>query len=290
MAKKSKRKNRGGETVEVVPMRPAPNWPLLGLALVGIGLTGYLTATTWSGSSIAGCAVGSGCDVVLTSRWATLLGLPTSLWGLLAYAALAGIAFVKRADIHAKLAWCVALLGVLYSLYLSYISITRLGAACPYCLSSLSLLVLILGLVSYQWPPNLPGFSWSRWSAITVAGGLALVFALHLHYGTASTATQGVPEDPKLRALAEHLAKEDVKFYGAEWCPHCQTQKAIFGASAHRLPYIECSPKGPSAPQASICRVMSIRSYPTWIIKGRRYTGELSLKELARLSGYQGEL
>ena len=41
-----------------------------------------------------------GCDLVLTSRWAKLLGVPTALRGLLAYATMAGIAFVRRVDQH----------------------------------------------------------------------------------------------------------------------------------------------------------------------------------------------
>jgi len=289
MAKKSKQKNRAKETSESPPIRSIPNWPLLGLALLGMGLTSYLTVSSWLEQGVVGCTVGSDCDVVLNSRWATLFGLPTSFWGFLAYASIAGISFIKRSDLHSKLAWSVSLFGVLYSLYLTVISFTQLQAACPYCLTSLSLLLVILGMVSYQWPQGLPHFSWPWWALYTVSGGLILVLALHLHYTGTSTKSAGIPEDPKLRALAKHLAKVDVKFYGAFWCSHCESQKALFGTSAHRLPYIECSPKGRNAPQATICRVMSIRSYPTWMIKGRRHTGMLSLKELTRLSGYKEE-
>ncbi len=290
MAKKSNEKNRAQGTLGGSLVRTIPNWPLLGLALIGMGLTVYLTASTLLGQEVAGCTVGSDCDVVLNSRWATLFGLPTSLWGFLAYASLAGTAFIKRPDLHAKLAWSIALFGVFYSLYLTFISFTQLQAACPYCFTSLSLLLAILGLVSYQWPRGLPHFSWPRWALMTVSGGLILVLTLHLYYAGASPKTAGISEDPKLRALAEHLATEDVKFYGAFWCSHCEAQKALFGTSAYRLPYVECSPKGRKAPQAVICRVMSIRSYPTWIIKGRRYTGTLNLQELARLSGYEEKL
>lgn len=290
MAKKSNEKNRAQGTSEGPLVRTIPNWPLLGLALMGMGLTVYLTASILLGHEVAGCTVGSDCDVVLNSRWATLFGLPTSLWGFVAYASLAGIAFIKRSDLHSKLAWSVALFGVFYSLYLTFISFTQLQAACPYCLTSLSLLLAILGLVSYQWPRSLTHFSWPRWALMTASSGLILVLALHFYYTGASPKTAGISEDPKLRALAEHLAKENVKFYGAFWCSHCEAQKALFGTSSYHLPYVECSPKGRKAPQAVICRVMSIRSYPTWIIQGRRHAGTLSLQELARLSGYKGEL
>jgi len=289
MAKKSRRKNRQAKAVAEPPaLRAIPNWPLLGLALIGMGLTIYLTASTWTGQEVAGCTVGSGCDVVLNSRWGTLFGLPTSFWGLLAYASLGGISFIKRVDVHWKLAWIVALFGVFYSVYLTSISFIKLDAACPYCLTSLSLMLASLGTVSYQWPRELSGFSWGSWTLKTVPAGLILVLALHLNYAGIGSETTAVAEDPKLRAFAEHLEKANAKFYGAFWCPHCEEQKAMFGSSAHRLPYIECSPQGRRAPQATLCRVMSIRSYPTWIINGRRYSGRLSLKELARHSGYNG--
>ncbi len=287
MAKKSKRKKNQSIAVAAPPaLRSKPNWPLLGLALIGMGLTIYLTATVWAGKEVAGCTVGSGCDVVLNSRWATLFGLPTSLWGLLAYASLGGISFIKRTDVHWKLAWIISLLGVFYSVYLTSVSFIKLDAACPYCLTSLSLMLASLGTVSYQLPKDLAGFSWGSWTLKTAPAGLILVLALHLNYTGIGGETPGIAEDPKLRSLAEHLTKADAKFYGAFWCPHCDEQKAMFGSSVHRLPYVECSPGGQRAAQATICRIMSIRSYPTWIINGRRYTGRLSLKELAQHSGF----
>ena len=32
--------------------------------------------------------------------------------------------------------------------------------------------------------------------------------------------------------LVEHLVAQNVKFYGAYWCNHCQKQKSLFGATA----------------------------------------------------------
>ncbi|MFQ5683343.1 MAG: vitamin K epoxide reductase family protein [Candidatus Binatia bacterium] len=287
-ASKGKLKQRK-KNVEKTPTRSVPNWPLLSLALIGTGITGYLTASTWTGQAVAGCTVGSGCDVVLNSRWATLFGLPTSLWGFLTYAGLAGIAFIKRSDIHWKLAWVVALFGVSYSVYLTTVSVTELEVTCPYCISSATLMFAILGTVIYQWPRNLPGFSWRSWLLRTVPVVLVIVVALHLHYAALSAAPVA-QEDPQVRSLAEHLAKTKAKFYGAFWCPHCKQQKALFGASVGRLPYIECSPQGRRGPEARVCRLQGIRSYPTWIIKGRRYEGLLSLGQLAYYSGFEGEV
>ncbi|TMA11957.1 MAG: vitamin K epoxide reductase family protein [Deltaproteobacteria bacterium] len=290
MAKPARKKSAGKKQAsQQIPVRVVPNWPLFGLALVGMGLTAYLTITTWKGQALAGCAAGSGCDVVLSSRWSELFGLPTSLWGFLAYSSLAAIAWIKRVDAHWKLAWIVALFGVLYSGYLTSVSLIELNAACPYCLTSAALFSVILVTVVFQRPVDLSKFSWPSWLAKTLTAGAVVVLALHLHYAGIWGRSLG-PEDPQLRALAENLARTEAKFYGAYWCPHCLEQKRIFGSSASRLPYIECSPLGPNTRQASVCEASRIETYPTWIINGQRYVGVQSPEELARYSGFKGAL
>ncbi len=287
---KPARKNKTGkrEPSRQVPMRASPNWLLLGLALIGMGISGYLTFSAWTGQAVAGCTVaGTGCDKVLNSEWSKLFGVPTALWGFLAYTALAGVAFIKRADTHFQLAWILSLFGVLYSGYLTTISLTELRTTCPYCLTSGALMIAILITVIYQRPLSLPKFSWRPWLIKTVTIGVVLVAAIHLHYMGVWGKSFG-PEDPYTRALAEHLQKANVKFYGAYWCPHCKEQKEEFGASAARLPYIECSPMGPGTSQAAVCDEKGIQGYPTWIIDGQRYEGVLSLSQLAQYSRFPG--
>jgi len=63
-------------------------------------------------------------------------------------------------------------------------------------------------------------------------------------------------------------------------------QKDLFEASADRLPYVECSPAGRGGPVAAGCVKNHIKTYPTWIISGRRYEGILKPERLADLSGY----
>ena len=251
-------------------------------------LTGYLSWTAFSGGAPQGCAVGGGCEVVLSSRWAKLFGLPTSLWGFLGYAALAAIAFVRRANKQWSYAWTVAFFGVCYSVYLTVVSLTILESACPYCLTSLALMTATLALVVWQRPPELAHRSWVGLAAGRGALAAVVILLLHANY-TAPQAEPTGPEDPMVRALAEHLSDEGVLFYGASWCPHCQEQKRLFGASVSRLPYIECSPAGQNAPQSPSCDRAGIQSYPTWIINGRAYVGQvLTLAELASATGFPG--
>jgi uncharacterized membrane protein len=255
---------------------------------VGIVLTAYLAFTALTGGQVQGCSAGGGCDVVLNSRWSTLLGLPTSAWGLLAYMALAAIAFVRRASTHWSWAWTVAFFSVCYSIYLTVVSLTILQSACPYCLTSLGLMAGTLALVVLQRPPEMAQRSWVGLAAGRGVLAAVVILVLHANY-TAPQAELG-PEDPTVRALAEHLTEQGVLFYGASWCPHCQEQKRLFGASADRLPYVECSPVGPNGPQSASCRKAGIQSYPTWIMNGRAIAvGQvMSLAQLAEATGFPG--
>jgi thiol-disulfide isomerase/thioredoxin len=89
----------------------------------------------------------------------------------------------------------------------------------------------------------------------------------------------------KYDTLAQCIASQGVKFYGAFWCPHCQATKAQFGNSARLLPYVECStPDGQG--QTQVCKDLKIDSYPTWITKdGKRLNGEHTIKEWADFAG-----
>ena len=265
------------------PLRSSPNWALLAISIAGMALTGYLTFTSLSGGSVQGCSAGSGCDVVLTSRWATMFGLPTAFWGFLAYAGLAGIAFIKGVEKHWRYAWTAAFLGVAYSVYLTTVSLTILQAACPYCLTSLALMTGTLALSTYQRPADLRNFSWPRCLTRKIPAAAVFVFAIHLFQGAEPPA----PEDPRARPLAEHLTSIGAKFYGASWCEHCQRQKKYFGEAADLLPYVECKPGGPSAPLTRECRDNVISSFPTWVIKDRRFENVFTLGELSDLSGFK---
>jgi uncharacterized membrane protein len=278
MSKKSRQRSNAPQQFA---LRPGPNWPLLALSVLGVGITAYLSWTSLRGAEVAGCSVGGGCDVVLSSRWATLLGLPVAVWGLLAYATLGAIAFVRRVDKHWSYAWTVAFFGVCYSVYLTVVSLTILQSACPYCLTSLSLMLATLALVVWQRPVEMAHRSWLGLTAGRGALAALVILLLHANYAAPQAEPTG-PEDPVIRALAEHLSEKRAVFYGASWCAHCQEQKRLFGASASRLPYIECSPSGPNGPQLRSCSAAGVRGYPTWVIDGRSYSGVvLTLAQLA---------
>lgn len=100
-----------------------------------------------------------------------------------------------------------------------------------------------------------------------------------------SITSESVPDQI---ALATYLQGIKAKMYGAYWCPHCHAQQELFGKQAFTaITYIECDPRGKDA-QPDLCKAAKIQAYPTWEIRGKYYTGRLSLEKLAILSGYKG--
>ncbi|MDQ5971171.1 MAG: hypothetical protein QG566_117 [Patescibacteria group bacterium] len=84
----------------------------------------------------------------------------------------------------------------------------------------------------------------------------------------------------KYGPLAQCIKDSGAEFYGAFWCPHCQSQKALFGGAKNLLPYIECS--NPDRSVTQICLDKKIEGYPTWIFpSGEKLYGEVDLKTLA---------
>lgn len=80
-----------------------------------------------------------------------------------------------------------------------------------------------------------------------------------------------------LDEFAQCLRDKGAIMYGAEWCPHCQNQKKLFGKSFQYINYAEC----PADPQK--CLAADIESYPTWIIAGQeRLVGEQKLETLSQ--------
>jgi len=301
--------------------------PIIGaIALLGAILTAYLTVQKLTGQTV-GCvagaqAAGENCSNVLNSPYATVLGLPLSLFGFGAYSAMVlfslGPLFVnadQKKSLRKQLekwSWFLLLIGATamtaFSGYLMYVLSFELQTFCPYCIGSafLSLSLLALTLLGKDWDDlGQVFFTGIIVVMVTLVGTLGIYSDVN---NTVNASNQEVsvipladsaPQPPKgweitttsgpaEIALAEHLSAIDAKKYGAFWCPHCFEQKQLFGKTAFdKVNYIECDPRGID-PQPEACQDAEIKSYPTWEIKGELYRGTQSLERLSQLSNYQG--
>jgi uncharacterized membrane protein len=278
-------KTRDGAIRERGP-HPLDNW-LFGLALAGIALTLYLTFSAWFGEQPAFCGADSECGLVQQSRWSTLLGVPIAFWGFLTYALLARLTWRLRTRPSSwRAALLVAVVGAAVSWYLAAISLFVIEALCFYCLASFAVANVLLVVLLLRRPAHMPEHAWAKALPTPVGSAMVIVFVLALHFSGLFDPAAG-PEKPQLKALAIHLSDSGARFFGTYWCPTCQQQKALFEASAARLPYVECTPGGRNGPVSVDCVMNDIKSYPTWIIGRVRHTGIVTASELARLSGFE---
>jgi uncharacterized membrane protein len=245
---------------------------------VGLAVSAYLLAARAAHASLY-CPLGGGCDVVQSSRYATAFGIPVALLGFGYYAVMLVLGLRPLRDERRwSLALPVAGAGVGASAVFTIVQLTAIHATCSLCvLSAVLSLGILLYLIARR--PRRPMAAIWGWT-----GAAALAAVAFLVVGYAASAPQIATND-YATGLAQHLAAQGVKFYGAYWCPHCADQKRMFGNAAALLPYIECDARSPAG-RPQVCLEAGVRAFPTWDIKGARYEGVLSLDELARLSGY----
>lgn len=255
---------------------------LAAAALAGVGLlvAGYLAWLKWTGGTALFCTAGTDCDIVQASRYARVLGLPTALWGALAYAAIGALAFAGLDRARWRAAFVLAAAGVGSSAYLTYLSLFELRAACVWCLASALIMTALLAVLVWRHPETVSAHP-ARLTALGVGAAVVAIAAGALVFATAAPSAT-----PYQDALARHLAKSGAMFYGAYWCPHCEEQKELFGGAAGLLPYVECDPKGERS-QTERCRAAGVKVFPTWVLGVERREGVQPLAELARLSGFR---
>lgn len=108
------------------------------IALLGFADAGYLTIEHYQGT-IPPCTIVSGCERVLTSQYAVVLGVPVALLGTIFYAIVAAGAFAYLEGKHEKIfrvSLFVAIVGVIASIWFLFLQAFVLDSYCLYCLGS----------------------------------------------------------------------------------------------------------------------------------------------------------
>jgi len=110
---------------------------LVTLAILGIAIAGYLAATKLSGE-VPVCGPLRGCETVSSSEYSEILGVPVALFGV-AYSVVAlaaSIVWWRAGDRRALyVLYGMGLLGLLAVIYLTYLELFVIGAACVWCVS-----------------------------------------------------------------------------------------------------------------------------------------------------------
>ncbi len=119
------------------------------LSVLGLGVAFYLTYVE-TRNVAAVCGPVGDCNAVQSSPFAKLFGvLPVGLLGAVGYIGIIAAWFVARRNgaysrIAALLMFGMALFGVLFTIYLTYLELFVIHAVCIWCLSSAVLMALVL--------------------------------------------------------------------------------------------------------------------------------------------------
>lgn len=120
--------------------------PTAAVALAGIAVAGYLTWAHYANSAVV-CVAGGGCETVQESEYAEIAGLPVALLGVIAYTLiLAAVAWdTPSARVGAA---TLALVGLLFSIYLLALQLLVIDAICVWCLANDVLIAPVLAVLT----------------------------------------------------------------------------------------------------------------------------------------------
>ncbi len=131
------------------------NWDILRgitilLAVAGIFIAGYMAWAELTDNETVCADVGKiDCAAVQQSAYAKTFGIPVALLGLLGYIAILGVVILEDqialvAAYGRTAVVGMALFGVIFQLYLSYIEAAVLDKWCQWCVASFVMITLLL--------------------------------------------------------------------------------------------------------------------------------------------------
>ena len=121
---------------------------ILVLALIGIGIAGYLTYVHYAGLKVL-CLSSGGCETVQSSRFAKLGGVPVALLGLIGYIGILASLAIKT-ELGRVAGFGIALIGFGFSMYLTYRELFTIKAICQWCVSSAVLMTVLAVLTAIR--------------------------------------------------------------------------------------------------------------------------------------------
>lgn len=139
--------------------RPLPWFGLALLGLPGMAVAAYLTYSHYADQPTACGGIGE-CELVQTSEYSDIAGLPVALLGLLYFAAMSLLALARLGRNAQALEWgepaalSMSLTGTAFVAYLTYLELFVLEAICVWCVG---LAVLTLASLALTLWALLPG-------------------------------------------------------------------------------------------------------------------------------------
>ena len=158
------------ETPSIEPGDKRSGWFVIILAAAGLGICLYLFSLHVAllmgeikSGPLCGGDGGLGCQSVASGPYSSMMGLPLATWGAIFYCAIAllgfgGVIFWRDSGrVFLRWAFCLAVLGFAFDLYLAYTMVFRIQAICWLCVTTYVInVVIILTLAKGVWKEPKP--------------------------------------------------------------------------------------------------------------------------------------
>ena len=241
------------------------------LALTGIVIMGYLTYIHYANTqSFCDISETISCDVVTTSIYSEIFGIPISIFGLLYFVFIFYLGAFKKTSKAFQTIFITTLFFIIPSLYFTLTEILFIEAFCILCEGSKLTMLLILiasGLGTHkEFKLNIKNLT-----PIIIAG---LIAAFVIYFAQTGNVVQ-----KDYSELVQCMNEQSVTYYKSFKCNSCKRQEKLLGDAYLQLNSVECHPDGPSG-DPELCFAKNIAYTPTFII-------EINGTEVKRIEGLQ---
>jgi uncharacterized membrane protein len=170
---KSRKVKKKIEADQKKPGGKRSGWLFIILGVAGLGICLYLYSFhidllmgEIKSGPLCGTDNGLGCHSVVSGPYSSMMGLPLASWGAIFYSTLVllgfgGIIFWRDCGrVFLRWAFCLAVFGLAFDLYLAHTMIFRIGAVCGLCVATYAInFFIIIVLAKGVWREPKPRIS-----------------------------------------------------------------------------------------------------------------------------------
>jgi len=120
------------------------------LAAIGLAVASYLTYIHYAGIKPLCGRNGGGCEIVQTSEYSKLAGVPVALIGLIGYVTIFASLLVPESENSRLATVALTIVGLGFSAYLTYRELFSIHHICEWCVSSAVIVTLLTGLAIWR--------------------------------------------------------------------------------------------------------------------------------------------
>ena len=123
---------------------------MIAITLLGVAVAGYLTYIHYAGIRPLCGKNGGSCEIVQTSEYSKLAGVPVALIGLIGYVAILASLLVPENETSRLATVAFTVVGFGFSAYLTYREQFSIHRICEWCVSSAVLVTVLMCLAIWR--------------------------------------------------------------------------------------------------------------------------------------------